>query len=76
MKVTLRRTRLEAVLLAVLREQPGCEGAAAVVVEGLEGDPNWGVEKVDSGSSGHRECVTALHYIVPDLQRIYALTDP
>ena len=70
------RGEIERLLLAELRAEDACAGAAAVVVKPWgddQGEINWTVDTYDIGSAPMWECQYALDQIVPRFQAFYEL---
>jgi len=70
------RSEIEGLLLAELRAEDACQGAAGVFVMPFGddlGEINWTVESYDVGSAPMWECQSALDAIVPRFQSFYEL---
>jgi len=75
----ISRQDLERIILAELRNVPGCEGVADVTVaaiEGRAGGPSWTVTRVDFGLCEGLWCATNLECIMRRMQAQYELADP
>jgi hypothetical protein len=70
------RAEIERLLLAELRTDEACAGAAAVSVMAWDQDGdniNWTVDSYDIGSASRWACQSALDQIVPRFQSFYEL---
>jgi hypothetical protein len=70
------RSEIERLVLHELQTSEGCEGAAAVSIVDWYypgNEANWTVFAFKPGTSGSRECDSALQRIVPLFQGFYKL---
>ena len=77
-KLTVPRSKLEAMLLEFLQAYPHCREATAIVIRridiGLENGANWTLESYNSGRAPREQCDPALKLIVPIVQRHFDLS--